>query len=286
MTPLVTGLHLPECPRWRDGYLWYSDMWDHKVWRTRLDGTPELVHDFGPDEDPGGLGWLPDGRLLVSGMEGRRIYVVGDDGVPIVHADVSAHAPAQINDMVVAADGTAYVSQFGYDMWHGGTFTPAVLIRVRPDGSVDAVADDLLSPNGMALTPDGGTLIVAESGGFRLTAFEVGAEGTLGERSLFAQLVPPEGSPYAPPDGICLDAEGAVWLADPINHRVQRVGEGGEVLQQLDFDRAALAVNLVGDDLSTLAVCLTSEHHKPTRSGVATGGIETVRVDVPGTGSP
>jgi sugar lactone lactonase YvrE len=279
------GFHLAECPRWHGGRLWLSDMWGRTVWRFDRDGTRHAVHSFDAD-DPGGLGWLPDGRLLVVGMQRRVVYRLEPDG-PVVHADLSALAPWPCNDMIVADDGTAYVSHFGFDLWGGTTgFLPAPLLRVTPDGRADAVADGLLCPNGMALSADGRTLVVAEPGGGRLSRFGVAPDGSLRERSVFAELAPAPGQQHAPPDGICLDAEGAVWAAEPLGRRVLRIEPGGRVADEIPFELHPLAVALGGPDRRTLFVCLSAEIARPQRSGAATARVDALRVDVPGEGRP
>jgi sugar lactone lactonase YvrE len=279
------GLHLAECPRWRDGALWISDMWGRTVYRFDADGKRHAVHAFA-DDDPGGLGWLPDGRLLVVGMERRGVYRLEASG-PVVHADLAELAPWPCNDMIVADDGTAWVSHFGFDLWGGATgFLPAALIRVAPDGRADTVADDLLCPNGMALAQAGGTLYVAEPGGSRITRFRVQRDGALADREVFAQIEPAAGAQHAPPDGICLDASGAVWAAEPIGRRVLRIEPGGRVTTRIDFDAHPLAVVLGGRDRRTLFVCLADEISKPRRGARATARIDALDVDVPGAGRP
>lgn len=279
-------LHLPECPRWHDGSLWISDMWGHTVLRFDGSGRRDVVCSFDDSEDPGGLGWLPDGQLLVVGMEGRRVYRVGGGGTPTVHADLSPLAPGQCNDMIVRTDGTAYVSHFGYDFWGGGEFRPASLLRVTPDGATDIVADDLLIPNGMALSPDESTLFVSECGRSNVLAFDIADDGALSGRRVRAAIAPAAGVTVAPPDGICLDAAGCLWAAEPIGRRVLRLDPEGRVVDEISFDHSPLAVVLGGEDRRTLFVCLAAEHHKPSRSGKPLGRIDTVVVDVPGAGAP
>jgi sugar lactone lactonase YvrE len=279
------GFQLAECPRWHAGRLWLSDMWGRAVWRFDRDGGRQAIARF-DDDDPGGLGWLPDGRLLVVGMERRVVYRL-EVGGPVVHADLSGHAAWPCNDMIVADDGTAYVSHFGFDLWGGTTgFQPTSLLRVTPDGRVDAVADGMLCPNGMALSADGRMLVVAEPGGGRLTRFGVAADGSLRERSVFAELVPAPGQQHAPPDGICLDAEGAVWAAEPLGRRVLRIEPGGRVSVEIPCELHPLAVALGGPDRRTLFVCLAGEISRPRRSGAANARVDALRVDVPGEGRP
>jgi sugar lactone lactonase YvrE len=287
LTPTVfaDGFHLPECPRWHDGQLWMSDMWGRTIYRFDAAQTRHTVHRF-DDDDPGGLGWLPDGRPLVVGMEQRRLYRLEPDGV-VVHADLAAVCPWQCNDMIVAAEGTAYVTHFGYDMWGGTTaFRPAPLIRVKPDGRVDTVADDLLCPNGIALSADGRTLYVAEPGGSRISRFTVARDGSLGDREVFAEIAPVAGQQYAPPDGICLDAAGAVWAAEPIGKRILRIEAGGRVTSEITFAQHPLAVALGGPDRRTLFVCCSEQISKPHRAPQPQGTIRTLAVTVPGSGRP
>ena len=283
-TAFATGLHLAECPRWRDGALWMSDMWGRTVYRFDERGTRQTVYVF--DDEPGGLGWLPDGRLLVVSM-GRRAVLRFDGDHPVVHADLTAFAPWQCNDMIVNDDGIAYVGHFGWDLF-GRTTRPATatLLRVLPDGAVDVVADELMFPNGIALSDDGRTLVVAEPGGSRLTRFRVEPDGTLRDRSLFAAIAPVAGAHAAPPDGICLDALGAVWMAEPIGRRVLRVEPGGRITHEVAFDAHPLAVALGGADRRTLFVCLGGQLDHDNRDPAPLASIVALRVDVPGGGRP
>jgi len=280
------GLHLAECPRWHDGSLWMCDMWGHTVNRFDLDGTRHVVHTFPDDEDPGGLGWLPDGRLLVVGMDGRCVYRLEGDRA-VVHADLRDLAPWHCNDMVVADDGTAYVTQFGFDFFGGSTsMAPTTMVRVSPDGHADVVAGDLSVPNGVALTSDGRHLVVAEPGAGRITRFDVAPDGTLSGREVFAELVPIPGAGWAAPDGICLDADGAVWAAEPLGKRVLRVEAGGRVLEEIAFEAHPLAVCLGGSERRTLFICVAGQYHKAHRDPTPMARIETLTVDVPGAGRP
>lgn len=287
---LVDGLSFGEGPRWRDGALWCSDMHAHRVLRIVTDGhavdSVETVVEV-TDDDPSGLGWLPDGRLLLVAMESQQLRRVEADGTVVVHADLSSAARGDLNDMIVAADGTAYVGDMGARIQAGGEMVPGQTFRVAPDGSWSQAADDLRAPNGHVLTEDGRTLIVAESGGSRLTAFVVGDDGTLSDRRTYAELVPAkEGVPVAPPDGICLDAEGAVWVADPIGRRVFRVREGGEVADQVDFDDVPVACVLGGEGRRTLMMCVAADWRRDALAGRKTGRIVVTDVEVPGAGRP
>jgi sugar lactone lactonase YvrE len=276
---LLDGLAFPEGPRWRDGRLWFSDMHADVVLTVDLAGRSERVATV-PGQ-PSGLGWLPDGRLLVVSMTDRRLLRLDPGGlVPV--ADLSAHATWHCNDMVVDARGRAYVGNFGSEI-HGvrGLPTPAAICRVDPDGRVEVAASDLLFPNGTVITPDGRTLVVGESFGARLTAFDVDPDtGRLSGRREWARLE------RAVPDGICLDADGAIWVASPVSAAVLRVREGGRVLARVPVASQAFACMLGGADRRTLFVC-TAETSDPVRCrATRTGRIEAVRVEVPGAGLP
>jgi sugar lactone lactonase YvrE len=282
-TVFATDLHFPECPRWHDGALWLSDMWGHTVYRFDPDGTRHVVHRFPDDEDPGGLGWLPDGRMLVAGMLGRVVYRL-QDGAAVVHADLRAWAPHEVNDMIVGPDGSAYVTQFGHEMW--GTHAdmgPTVMIRVTGDGGVSVGADDLMIPNGVAVADDGKTLVVAESAAARLSRFSV-RDGLLSDRRQ-VPLTPAADMPFVAPDGICLDAEGGVWAADPLARRVIHLSDD-TIDQEIPVDDFPLACVLGGEDRRTLFLCVNQVWSKPDRRPEPTGSVVTVRVDVPGAGWP
>ena len=281
-TTLVGGLAFPEAPRWHDGALWCSDIYGGVVRRIDVErGSIEV-----PD-DPSGLGWLADGRLLVVAMQARALLRL-DEGGFTTHADLSTFAPWPCNDMVVAADGTAYVGHFGWDRAGQSTpEAPASVLRVKPDGTVDEVASPMIFPNGMALTPDGRTLIIAESRASRLTAVTVRDDGTLADRRVFASIEPAPGCPMAPPDGICIDAEGAVWMAEPVGRRVLRVLDGGAVTHTLRIDGdAPLACVLGGADRRTLCVASAAVFERDEARASGSGRISVVRVEVPGVGTP
>ena len=285
---VLDGLYFGEGPRWHEGSLWFSDMHDHRVVRTDLGGSASTVVTIAHDE-PSGLGWLPDGRLLVVAMETQRLLRVEHDGSVVEHADLSHIARGSINDMIVAADGTAYVGDMGARIHDPSS--PRVAgqsIRVSPDGTVSCAADDLRSPNGHILTDDGGTLIIAESGGSCLTAFSVAADGSLGDKRTYAELKPAKpGLALAPPDGICLDVDGAVWVADPINAVVTRVLEGGEVTDRVTFDDVVpVACVLGGADRRTLLVCVAGGWKLDVVMKARTGRIDAIDVAVAGAGRP
>jgi sugar lactone lactonase YvrE len=278
---LLSGLGIPESPRWHEGRLWFCNWIDRQVVAVDLDGQAEVMVTRDPASHPMGysIGWLPDGRLLTTGDKVRRQE---PDGSMAVHAEQPA------NEIVVDARGNAYINgaDFG-DFVSAGVLPPPGYIKlVTPDGHLRQVADDLQFPNGMVITPDGRTLIIAESVAGRLTAFDVDSDGGLSRRRVFAEGVAP--------DGICLDAEGAVWVSTGFS--VARVAEGGAVLQRVELEenRAPFAMMLGGPGRRTLFVC-TAEWHMADRvdvnlerlaTGPRTGEILALPVDVPGTGRP
>jgi sugar lactone lactonase YvrE len=274
---LLDGLSFPEGPRWHAGRLWFSDFYTHMVIAVDVNGNREdIAHVPG---QPSGLGWLPDGRLLVVSMIDRKLLRLDPDGLHEA-ADLSAYATFHCNDMVVDGEGRAYVGNFGFDHYSRAEPTPARLIRVDPDGTVTPVADDLWFPNGTVITPDGATLIVGESRANRLTAWDRTPDGSLSNRRVWADLG------RNVPDGICLDAEGAVWSADPRNHEVVRVLEGGDVVERLSTgERGAYACMLGGEDRRTLFIC-TNTASGPTAAQRRDGRIDYTRVEVPGAGWP
>jgi sugar lactone lactonase YvrE len=277
-TIVLDGFCFPEGPRWHDDRLFFSDQHDHRVVAMTPSGAAETIVEV--PQQPSGLGWLPDGRMLVVSMLDRRVMRF-EDGRLVEHADLSAFATAPCNDMVVDAQGRAYVGHFGFEMYEGQGPRDASLLLVQPDGSVSIAAEPLQFPNGTVITPDGLTLIVGESMGGRLTAFTIGPDGSLTDRRLFAKL---EG---AVPDGICLDADGAVWSACPLSGRVLRVKEGGEVLDEVKVSHDfAFACMLGGADRRTLYICTAPTHIPAECRTQRAGRIEAVEVDVPGAGLP
>lgn len=278
----AADLHFSECPRWHDGSLWLSDMWGHTVYRFEVDGSRQVVHRFGDDEDPGGLGWLPDGRLLVVGMEGRVVYRLEGAEV-VVHADLRDLSPFQLNDMVVAPDGTAYVTQFGYDMWNRTAVQPSPVIAVAPDGTATAASEPLVVPNGIAVLDD--ELVVAEAGGGQISRFRITAGGLTDRRVV--PLPKKEGAAHVAPDGLCLDAGGGIWTADPVGQRVLHVTADGAVDRALPVDDGfPVACVLGGPDRRTLYVCVGSTIVRANRPAEPSGRVLTFEADVPGAGRP
>lgn len=274
---ILDGLAFPEGPRWRDGLLWFSDMHLQRVMTVDPNGRADVVVEV--PNDPSGLGWLPDGRLLVVSMRDRKLLRLDPDGLH-EHADLGGIATYHCNDMVVDARGRAYVGNFGADFQGGAPMVPAKLALVEPDGGVRVAADDLMFPNGAVITPDGKTLIVGESFAARMTAFDVAEDGSLGNRRVWAQLE------NSLPDGCCLDAEGAIWVASPISGEVMRVHEGGRVSRRIEVETQAIACMLGGDDRRTLFVLTAGTLIPEEAARCRDGRIETVRVDVPGAGLP
>lgn len=290
---VAEGLSYLEGPRWHDGRLFASDFYTQRVVAFGPDGAVETVVEV-PGQ-PSGLGWLPDGRMLVVSMRDHRV-VRHEDGGLVEHADLSAYATGHVNDMVVDGQGRAYVGNFGFDLMGGGDPASAALVRVDPDGSVTVVAEDMLFPNGMVLTPDGGTLIVAESWAQRLTAFDVAADGSLSNRRAWAEFgEPPTGTTLAEalaqikmaPDGMCLDDEGAVWVADALGNRALRVREGGTVTDEISGgDFGIYACMLGGGDGRTLFLCSAPTFVEAIASADHRARLLACRVDVPHAGLP
>jgi len=267
---LLEGLLFPESPRWHDDKLWFVDMDSHKVLTVDLNGNTETI--LQRSEQISGLGWLPDNRLLVVSMGDNTLLRLDPEGVNVV-TDLNKFNTEFCNDLVVDKKGRAYIGNFGFDYFNGKTFAPTKLILVEPNGAARVVADNMAFPNGTVITPDDKTLIIAETFAARLTAFDITEDGSLTNRRVWASLR------SLAPDGICLDAEGGIWVAAPGRGRVVRVLEGGEITHIVKVENDAYACMLGGPDRKTLFVA-TSKH---TRNA---GRIEFVKVDIPGAGLP
>jgi sugar lactone lactonase YvrE len=269
LTPLATGFCFGEGPRWFEGLLWFSDMLGEAVHTVTLSGSTTTLPL--PGHAPSGLGFRPDGTLLIVSTEDRKLLRYDGESVDTV-ADLSALAPADLGDMVVDAHGRAYI---GSQAFSGG-----VILRVDPGGTVSVAARDLDFPNGMAITPDQRTLIVAESIGRRLTAFSIGDDGALSDRRVFADGLD------GPPDGICLDAEGGVWTAMTLAHQFERIESGGgegRVTHRIDVgDRAAIACMLGGSADRTLFMLTSSDAYPKRLIGTRLSRVDMVIVDTPG----
>jgi sugar lactone lactonase YvrE len=292
-TTLISSLSFTECPRWHDGRLYVSDFYMQRVLAVALDGTAETVAHI--PQQPSGLGFLPDGRMLIVSMRDRKVMRLETDGSLVEHADLSALAHWHCNDMLVDHDGRAWVGNFGFDLEDGSPTRSTVLICVESDGTATVVADELGFPNGMVLTPDGRTLIVAESMMNRLSAFNV-TDGALGHRRTWAAFGDPPtstnftealGQLAVAPDGICLDAEGAVWVADATHSRLIRVAEGGRILEERKTDGVGVfACMLGGDDGRTLFACVAPTFHQAEASANHQASILMTKVEVPHAGLP
>lgn len=287
MHQVVGGLWFGEGPRWHDERLWLSDMHGHRVVSLALGGDLRTEVEV-PDDEPSGLGWLPDGRLLVVAMETQQLRVRELDGSLAVHAELSSVARGSLNDMIVAQDGTAYVGDMGQRIQEGGDRQPGQSIGVRSDGSWFIAADFLESPNGHILDQHESRLLIAESAASRVTAFDRATDGTLSNRRVYANLQPsPDGPAFAPPDGICLDAEGAVWVADPIGARVFRSLPGGQTTEEHRLDGLIpVACVLGGPDRRTLFICAASDWKREEVRKAPTGVILSIDVEISGVGRP
>lgn len=292
-TTLLDGLSFTECPRWRDGRLYFSDRYTRRVLAVSIDGTVETyARTTGL---PAGLGFLPDGRLLITSMRDRKVLRREHDGCIVEHADLTALAPGELNDMLVDHEGRAWVGNFGFNLFGGAPACSTVLISVAPDGTAAIAADGLGFPNGTVLTPDRRTLIIAETMANRLSAFTVSDGALTGRRTWAAFGNPPATKDVGrilkeadvAPDGICLDAEGAVWVADVLNQRLLRVAEGGSILDELKTNGlSAFACMLGGDDGRTLFACAAPSFDETEAAAHHRSSILMTRVAVPHAGLP
>ena len=273
---LLADLAFPESPRWHDGRLWVSDWGASEVIAVDPTGQSEVVARV--QSFPMCIDHLPDGRLLIVSSADRRLLRQEPDGSLVAHADLASLGEHPWNDIVVDGRGNAYVNNIGFD-FPGGEFAPGIVALVTPDGVARRVADGLAFPKGMAVQPDNATLIVAESYGQKLTAFEIAADGSLFGRRIWAEV-------DDHPDGICLDADGAVWYGDVGNKRCVRVREGGEVLQVIDLDRGCFACVLGGPDRRTLFMTVNEWGGAENMIGNRKGQVLAVEVQMPGIGWP
>nr|WP_296773177.1 SMP-30/gluconolactonase/LRE family protein [Rhodococcus sp. (in: high G+C Gram-positive bacteria)] len=285
VTVVLEGYTYFECPRWHDGRIWVSDFYSHKVLSANADGSDVRVEAEVPQQ-PSGLGWLPDGRLLIVSMRDKTVLRREDDGSLVVHADLSSQVDANLNDMLVDSKGRAYVGNFGFDLMNQATPETADLIRVDPDGSTHVVAKDLYFPNGMVLTPDG-ELLVDETVGNRVSVFAVHPDGSLGERRDWAKFAEvPDMSDMATalgqlvvaPDGCCIDTDGSLWAADALGQRIVHIVPGKGMVDQLEFDTGVFACGLGGEDGRTLFVCAAPDFDEHQRKVATEGKLLAVRV--------
>ncbi len=279
---LLTGLALGESPRWHDDRLWFADWGAQEI--VTVDEAGHRQRVSGIASFPFSIDWLPDGRLLVVSSSTRQLLRREPDGSLVPHAELGRVSEKPWNEIVVDGRGNAYLNNIGFDFPHGEV-TTGIVALVTPDGGVRQVADEVAFPNGMAVTPDNSTLIVAESYGNRLTAFDITDDGGLANRRVWADLG------IGVPDGICLDADGAVWYADVPNQRCVRVREGGEVLQTVDADRGCFACMLGGagsmeEAGRTLFVMAAGWPAAMDPTGPRTGQVLTARAPAAGVGWP
>jgi sugar lactone lactonase YvrE len=277
---LLTGLMFGESPRWHEDRLWFANWGARELIAVDLNGKSEVMLRMPEPTFNFSIDWLPNGPLLItSGREGllRRME---PDGSLVAHADLGSLARGW-NEIVVDGRGNTYVNGGGFDLMAGEKFSPGIIALVARDGKVRQVADGIAFPNGMAITADNSTLIIAESYGKRLTAFDIAADGGLTNPRVWADLKD------GVPDGICIDAEGAVWYADVPNKRCVRVREGGVVLETVNVDRGCFACMLGGADRRTLFI-VAAEWRGPAKmaDSAPTGQVLTVKAPAPGVGWP
>ena len=276
---LLNGLGFGESPRWHEGRLWFANWGTEEVLAVDEQGRSEVMARV-PTSIPFSIDWLLDGRLLVvSGPEGLLLRQE-PNGKLVTHADLRTLCGG-CNEIVVDGRGNAYVNGGGFNLMKGEKYLPGVIVLVAPDGSARKVADEIAFPNGMAVTADNRTLIIAESYGKRLTAFDIGENGDLWNRRLWAGLGD------GVPDGICLDAENAVWYADVPNRRCVRVQEGGQIFETVQLDRGGFACTLGGADSKTLFITAADWHGAAKMmDGFGTGQVLTVSAPAAGAGWP
>jgi sugar lactone lactonase YvrE len=285
---LAEGIYFGEGPRWHDGRLWFSDFHAHAV--KSVSPAGDLRTEFEIDDQPSGLGWMPDGSMLIVSMAERRLLRRSPDGRIAAHAELGGIADFHCNDMVVDAEGRAYVGNFGFDLDAAlaargdqsviADHPTARLACVQPDGTVSVAADDMHFPNGSVITPDGRTLIVGETLAGRLTAFDIGAAGALSGRRLWASTWP------RVPDGIALDAAGHIWIANAIGPECALIAEGGAVLEVIDTGERCYACMLGGADGRTLFMLTAKNSIGREAAAAPTGKLLVATVDTPHAGRP
>lgn len=291
---VVDGFHYLEGPRWYKGNLWFVDFYKQAVYKVNEDGEAEKIVDV--PHQPSGLGWLPDGRMLVVSMKDHKVMRLENNGELVVHADISNYCGGYANDMVVASNGNAYVNNFGFDLMGGENFKNAGLVLVKPDGSAQVVAEGLAFANGMVISADDKTLIVNELFGNRISQFAIKEDGTLGERRDFASfgalgdepdLMTRIGSAKILPDGLALDSEGAVWIANTLNQQALRIAEGGEILETVNTPaEGVFAVALGGKEGKTLFMCAAPDWDEASRKAETKGRMLSTQVAVRHAGTP
>ncbi len=292
---LLEGGAFFEGPRWRDGRWWVSDMYRHAVFTITAQGEETKVVDV--EGQPSGLGWMPDGTLLVASMRDHRLLRLGEDGSLDVHADLSDVCTGLLNDLVVDTQGRAWVGDFGFDLYAFDDPVTTSLKRVDPDGTVTVAAEGLIFPNGTVITEDGGTLVVGETLGNRYTSFTIAPDGSLRNREVWAQMGPVVelGEAMATleqlrvaPDGCTLDAENHIWAADGIGGRCIRVARGGEIIEEVrpPGGLGVFACALGGETGRTLLLCCAPDYFENNRRVAREAVLITTEVDVPHAGLP
>ncbi|MGA2321030.1 MAG: SMP-30/gluconolactonase/LRE family protein [Solirubrobacteraceae bacterium] len=295
LSTLLEGGAFFEGPRWHDGRWWVSDFYRGLVMTVAPDGSTAEVMSV--EQQPSGLGWMPDGSLLAVSMKDQRLLRRSPAGEVTVHADLAAHCGGHLNDMVVDSQGRAFVGEFGFDLMAFADPAPAKLMRVDPDGSVSVLADDLLFPNGLVITPTGDTLIVGETAGARYTAFKLAADGSVSDRRVWAQVAEtPELGPLEQtlsklrfaPDGCTLDGDGCIWAADALGARCARVAPGGEIVDEIPAPEGLgiFACMLGGEDGRTLLLCAAPDFLEANRAQAREAVLLSTVVETPHAGLP
>ncbi len=295
ITTLLDGGSFFESPRWHEGCWWVSDLYRGLVMTITPEGV--VSEAISVDYQPSGLGWMPDGSLLIVSMRDHRVMRRSPEGGVTLHADLSAQCSGHLNDMVVDAGGRAYVGEMGFDLQAFADPAPAKVMRIDPDGAVAVLAADVLFPNGSVITPDGRTLIVGETAGSRLTAFTLAVDGSVSGRRVWAQVA--EAPPLGPitetlpllkfaPDGCALDADGRIWAADAVGARCVLVGEGGAIIDEIKAPAGLgiFACMLGGADGRTLLMCAAPDFLEANRADAREAVLLNTTVDVPHAGLP
>ena len=280
---LVDGLTFPEGPRWHEGKLYFSDFFTLQVYAVDASGHCESILEV--TKQPSGLGWLPDGTLLVVSMIDQKVLCYKNN-ILTEYADCSEYANFHCNDMIVSSDGNAYVGNFGFNGRNNESIKSTNLILIRPNEKPIIAASDLYFPNGTIITEDNKTLIIAETYAARLTAFDINDDGSLSNRRLWADLKNKK-KDYTPvPDGICIDKENAIWMASPSTREVLRIKEGGVIIDRISVQTNAYACVLGGKDRRTLFVCTSGSSDMQSCIEKREGKIESFQVEIPGVGIP
>ena len=283
---LMKGLTFGEGPRWHENKFYFSDFYSHKVYSLDLSGKHEVIVEI-PNQ-PSGLGWTPDGTMLIVSMKDRKLMSF-KDGQLKERADLTEFSSFHCNDMVVDIDGNAFIGNFGFNTYDGEEIKPTNLILVKPGEEPVLAADNLFFPNGTVITPDNKTLIVGETYAARLTAFDKSEDGSLSNRRIWADLKVNADEGTVPlPDGMCIDEEGAIWVASPSTAEVIRVHEGGMISERIPVQTNAFACMLGGEDRRTLFICTSNGSGVDPEAALRekSGKIEITQVDVPGCGKP